>query len=120
MAYTHDGKKPVNSKNDPINPGAIEWEYFHYDNWLRPGETIIAHTASIVGGIIVTDSTYLGTMVDDTGTSYDQTYGVEYSATEGATSVTLTHRISTSTTGAVDLGRTDIDRSVIVPVRNPL
>ena len=69
------------------------------------------------GGTIVTDSTYLGTMVDDTGTSYDQTYGVEYSVTEGATSVTLTHRVSTSTTGAVDLGRTDIDRSVVIPVR---
>ena len=117
MAYTHDGKKPVNSKNDPIDPDGTDWQFFHYDDWLRTGETIIAHTASIVGGTIVTDSTYLGTMVDDTGTSYDQTYGVEYSVTEGATSVTLTHRVSTSTTGAVDLGRTDIDRSVVIPVK---
>ncbi len=120
MAYIHDGRKPVLSRNDPINQDAIEWEYFHYDDWLRTGETIIAHTAFIDGGTIVTDSTYLGSMVDDTGTIYDQTYGVEYSVTEGATSVTLTHRVSTTTTGAVDLGRTDIDRSVVIPVRNPL
>lgn len=118
MAYVHDGKKPVVSKNDPIDEDGIDWQFFFWDNWLRPGETIIAHSANIDGGTIVTDSTYLGTMIDDEGNSHDQTYGVEYSATKGARFVTLTHRVSTSTTGAVDLGRTDIDRSVVVPVRS--
>ncbi len=116
MAYTHDGKKPVFAKNDPIDEDGKDWRFFHYDDWLLPGETIIAHSASIVGGSIVIDSTYLGTMVDDEGNSHDQTYGVKYSVTAGARFVTLTHRVSTSTTGAVDLGRTDIDRSVVIPV----
>lgn len=117
MAYTHDGRKPVTSKYDPIDPNGIDWGYFHWDNWLRAGETIIAHEASITGGTIVTDSTYLGTMTADDGVEYNQTYGVEFSVATGATSVTLTHRVSTSTVGAVDLGRTDIDRSVIIPVK---
>ena len=117
MAYTHDGKKPVTSKNDPIDQDGTDWEFFHYDDWLRAGESIISHSAIIDGGTIVTNSTYLGTMVDDAGVSHAQTYGVEYKATTGATTVTLTHRVSTTTTGAVDLGRTDIDHTVIIPVK---
>ena len=87
MAYTHDGKKPSTRKNDPIDPDGTDWQFFHYDDWLRPGKPL-PRIPSIVDGTIVTDSTYLGTMVDDTGTNYDQTYGVEYSVTEGTTSVT--------------------------------
>ncbi len=117
MAYIHDGRKPVNSKNDPIGPDGTDWVFFHYDDWLRDGETITSHEGLITGGTIVTDSTYLGTMTADDGIEYLQTYGIEISVTEGATSVTLTHRVSTTTVGAVDLGRTDIDRSVIIPVR---
>lgn len=118
MAYTHDGKKPVNSKNDPIDQDGTDWEFFHYDDWLRTGESIISHSANIDGGTIVTDSIYLGTMVDDAGVSHNQTYGVKYKPTTGATVVTLTHRVSTDTTGAVNLGRTNIDHTVIIPVKS--
>jgi len=117
MAYTHDGKKPVTSKNDPIDPDGTDWIFFHYDGWLRAGESVISHTAEIIGGTIVTDSTYLGTMTADDGIEYAQTYGVEISVTTGSTSVTLTHRVSTSTIGAVNLGRTGIDHSVIIPIK---
>lgn len=117
MAYTHYGKRPVVSRNDPIDPDGTDWVFFHYDGWLRAGETITSHEVLIAGGTIVTDSTYLGTMTADDGVEYLQTYGVEISVTSGATSVTITHRVSTSTIGAVDLGRTDIDHSVILPVK---
>lgn len=117
MAYKHDGKKPVVTKNAPIDPDGTDWEFFYYDNWLRVGESIIDHSALITNGIIVTDSTYIGTMVDDAGVSHDQTYGVQYKAVPGATTITLTHRVSTSTIGAIDLGRIDIDHSVIIPVK---
>ena len=41
MAYTHDGKKPVNSKNDPIDPDGTDWQFFHYDDWLRTGKPLL-------------------------------------------------------------------------------
>lgn len=118
MAYTHDGKRQVIAKNDPVDPDGIDWAFFIYDDWLRADETITAHSAIIQGGVIETVSTFLGNVVDPDGTVYTQGYGVEFSAEEGVSQVIITHRVSTTVTGAVDLGRTDIDHSVIIPVKN--
>lgn len=118
MAYLHDGSRPVTAKRDPIDPDATDWVFFAYDDWLRTGETIIAHSALIEGGVIETASTYLGSMTDqDSGTVYAQTYGVEISVTAGATAVTVTHRVSTSVAGAVNIGRANIDHSIVLPVK---
>ncbi|MBK8184800.1 MAG: hypothetical protein IPK63_18735 [Candidatus Competibacteraceae bacterium] len=86
-------------------------------NWLRTDETITAHSSLIQGGIIETVSTFLGNVVDPDGTTYTQGYGVEFSVEADATQVIITHRVSTTVSGAVDLGRTDIDHSVIIPVK---
>lgn len=117
MSYTHDGKKQVIAKNDPVDPDGIDWAFFAYDDWLRTDETITSHSALIQGGVIETDSTFLGNVVDPDGTVYTQCYGVEFSVEPGATQVVITHRVSTTVAGAVDLGRTDIDRSVVIPVK---
>lgn len=116
MSYTHDGRRPVTLRNDPIDPNSTDWFFFSYENWLRTDETITGHSAIVSGGEIETDSVYLGTMVDDDDVSHDEVYGVQVSVTEGATSLTVTHRVTTETSGAVDLGRVDIDHSIVVPV----
>jgi hypothetical protein len=117
MSYTHSKKAPVVLSNDPIDPDGTDWVYFSYGNWLRDGETITSHSALISGGTIVTASTYLGDMTDSEGTAFTQVYGVEFSVTAGATQVTITHRKSTTTTGTVDLGRTNIDHSAVLKVK---
>lgn len=116
MSYTHDGKRPVTLRNDPIDPNSTDWFFFTYENWLRTDESIVEHSALVSGGQIETDSVYLGTMVDDDGVSHNEVYGVQVSVTEGTTRLTVTHRVSTETSGALDLGRLDIDHSVVVPV----
>jgi hypothetical protein len=118
MSYTHTNAKPVTLKNDPVDPDSTDWIYFSYGNWLTAGETISAHSATASGGTIVTDSTYLGTMADSDGVSHDDVYGVKFSVASGATQVTITHRVSTTTSGAVDLGRTDIDHSALMAVKS--
>lgn len=116
MSYTHDGKKQVTLRNDPIDSNSTDWFFFVYEDWLRSGETIVEHSAVVEGGTIETDSVYLGTLVDDEGVSHDEVYGVQVSVEEAATRVIITHRVTTETSGAVDLGRVDIDHSVVVPV----
>ena len=116
--YTHTKKSPVVLKNDPIDPDGTDWIYFSYGDWLRVGETITSHSAIVTGGSVVTDSTYLGDMTDSEGTALTEVYGVQFSVTAGSTQVTVTHRKSTTTTGAVDLGRLNIDVSAVINVRS--
>lgn len=117
MAYTHTNVVKVTCSADPIDQDATDWVFFSYQNWLRTNETITKHDALIDGGTIVTNSTSLGTVVDSLGTSYTHSYGVKFSVTSGATKVTITHRVSTSVSGSIDIGRTNIDHSVVIPVK---
>lgn len=116
MSYTHTNAKQVTLKNDPVDPDSTDWVYFSYGTWLISGETITAHSATASGGTIVGNSTYLGTMVDSDGVSHDDVYGVKFSVASGAKQVTITHRVTTTTTGAVNLGRTAIDHSAVMVV----
>jgi len=116
--YTHTKKSPVVLKNDPVDPDGTDWVFFSYGDWLRAGETVSSHSAIVEGGTIVTDSTYLGDMTDSEGTALTEVYGVEFAVTAGATQVTITHRKSTTTTGLVDLGRTNIDHSALISVKS--
>jgi len=116
MAYVHDKKKPIVLKQDPVDPDGTDWVYFSYGEWLREGETIIAHSGFVENGTLVTDSTYLGEMTDSEGTVFTEVYGVQFSVAEGASSVTVTHRKSTSTGGSVNLGRLNIDHSATMMV----
>lgn len=117
MSYTHTKKAPVVLKNDPVDPDGSDWVYFSYGDWLREGETVSSHSALVSGGAIVTDSTYLGDLDDSEGTTFTEVYGVQFSVTAGATQVTVTHRKSTTTTGAVDLGRLNMDHSATMLVK---
>lgn len=119
MAYIHTNKMPVVLKNDPVDPDTLgEWVYFSYGSWLRDGETIVSHSGAVIGGEIVTDSTYLGTVTDIEGTVFEEVYGVQFKVTDGAKQVTVTHRKTTSTTGSVNLSRISIDHSVVMSVKN--
>lgn len=115
MAYTHDGKKPVVLKSDPIDADSTDWVYFVYDDWLTTGETITSHSATITGGTIETASTSVGPITLD-GTEYQTVYAVEIKPSSGSTQVSVTHRVSTTKAGAVDLGRTNIDRTAVLNV----
>ena len=116
MAYSVVKRNKIHLVADPIDPQATDWVYFSYSSWLRTNESITAHAATIVGGTIVTDSTSLGTVKDSLGTSYANTYGVQFSVTSGVSSVEITHRITTSVTGTPNLGRTNIDTTAVIPV----
>lgn len=115
MAYTHDGKKPVVMKSDPIDADSTDWVYFVYDDWLTVGETITSHSATITGGTIETASTSVGPITLD-GTEYQTVYAVEVKPSSGSTQVSVTHRVSTTKAGAVDLGRTNIDHTAVLNV----
>lgn len=116
MAYIHDGKKPVTLKNDPIDSDSTDWVYFIYDSWLTVGETITAHSSSIVGGTIETASTSVGPITLD-GTAYQTVYAIEIKPLAGSVQVSVTHRVTTTKAGAVDLGRTDIDHTAVLSVK---
>lgn len=116
MPYTHDGRNRVTLSRDPIDPDSTVWVFFVYQDSLESGETISAHTAEIIGGTIVTQSTALGTRtIGDT--SYTDVYGVQISASAGAKNIELTHRVTTTTGGSPDLGRINDDRTAVIPVR---
>lgn len=115
MSYIHDGKRPVLLKNDPIDDGSSDWVYFVYDSWLTAGETITAHSESIAGGTIETASTSVGPITLD-GTTYQTVYAVKVKPSVGSTQLSVTHRVSTTKAGAVDLGRTNIDRTAVLNV----
>ena len=84
MSYTHDKKKPIFFKNDPVDPDGTDWVYFSYGDWLREGESVTAHSAIVTGGVLVTDSTYLGDMTDSEGTTFTECYGVQISVSADA------------------------------------
>ena len=117
MAYTHPKKAPAVLKNDPIDPDGTDWMYFSYGAWLRTSETIVAHEGIVLNGMVVTDSTYLGAMTDSEGTEFTEVYGVQFTVDSGASTVTVTHRVSTETAGAVNLGRLNIDHSATLDVK---
>lgn len=117
MSYTHDGKWPVVLKNDPIDEDSADWVYFVYDDWLTAGETITAHSATISGGTIETVSTAVGPITLD-GVEYQTVYAVEVKPSSGSSQVSVTHRVSTTKAGAVDLGRTNIDHTAILSVKS--
>lgn len=116
MAYRHNGRRVVTFRSDPIDPDSTDWVFFSYADWLRDGETINAHSAIVSNAEIITDSIYLGTIPDEDGTEYDEVYAVQVKPT-GAGIVTVTHRVSTTTTGA-DLARLDIDHTIQIPVQS--
>lgn len=115
MAYIHDGKKPVVLKNDPIDADSTDWVYFVYDDWLTTGETITSHSATIVGGTIETASTAVGPITLD-GNTYQTVYAVEIKPASGSAQISVTHRITTTKVGVVDLGRTSIDHTAVLNV----
>ncbi len=117
MSYTHDGKRPVVLKNDPIGSGSSDWVYFVYDDWLTDGETITAHSESITGGTIKTASTAVGPITLD-GVEYQTVYAVEIKPSVGSTQLSVTHRVTTTKAGPVDLGRTDIDITAVINVKS--
>lgn len=115
MAYTHEKKRPVFFKNDPADSNGTDWYYCSIGDWLRPGESVSVYSGIVSNGVMDTDSTYLGTMLDSEGVSYDEVYGIQ--ATPGASGqMTVTWRFTTTTTGSVDLGRVDMDFSAVVPI----
>lgn len=117
MAYTHSGKKPAALSGDPADPDGTDWVFFSYQDWLREGETIVAHAATVAGGELVTDSVYIGAIPDTSGVTFNDVYGVQFKPATGARTVTITHRVSTSTSGA-DLARVDMDRTITIPVKS--
>lgn len=117
MSYEHKGRLPVTLVFDPIDPDGTDWFFFCYEDWLRQNETISSHEAVVVGGTIITDSTSLGTVVDEDGISHNAVFGVQVSVDEGSSSLTITHRVTTTTAGDVDIGRISIDHSIVVPVK---
>ena len=116
MAYLHTGAKPVTCKQDPADPDGSDWVYFSYGSWLRTGETITAHSGVVTGGTLETESTYIGAITDEEGVEYTEVYAVQFKPAAGNTTVTVTHRKSTTTSG-IDLPRENIDHSVILPVK---
>jgi hypothetical protein len=116
MSYTHSGATPVTITKHPFDPDGTDWVYFVYEDWLRTDETIIEHAAFVTGCEIVTDSVHIGTMTDETGVDHDDVYGVQVKPLEGYTELSVRHRVSTETVGALDLGRLDIDRTVIIAI----
>lgn len=116
MSYTHKGLSSIDLAKDPIDVDSTDWVYFVYEDWLRADEVITDHSALITGGEIVTDSVYIGSLVDESGVEHTDVYGVQFSVESDSTEVSITHRISTETLGAVDIGRLNIDHTIVVPV----
>ena len=118
MSYFHSGDRPAYFRRHPIDPDNTDWVFFVYDSWLRTNESITVHSAKITGGVIETDSTYLGTVDDESGTTYNEVYGVRVSVSSGANEITVTHVVTTTVVGGLaDYGRGPIDLSAKIPVQ---
>jgi hypothetical protein len=115
MAYTYNNR-PTTFYRDPIDPNSTDWFYISFQNWLRPGESIVSHAASVEGGTMVTASTSLGSVLDSDSVAWTNTYGTKVSVTEGASKVKITWRVSTTVAGSPNLGRTAMDFTAIIPV----
>lgn len=116
MAYTHTGKGPLTLRKDPIDPITTDWVYFSYANWLRDGESIVSHRADVVGGTIVTDSVYLGTIEDNTGIQYGESYGVQVKPDIETGSLEVSHIVSTSVSVGIDTARLDISHTAVLRI----
>ena len=115
MAYTHNGQEPVTLYRDPIDADSTDWVYFIYDRWLIAGESITTHSALIEGGTIETNSTLAGPITLN-GTEYQFVYAVQVKPSSGSTQIAVTHRVTTTKAGVVDLGRINIDRTALIDV----
>jgi len=122
MSYIHTGERPVVFRSDPVDPDSTDEVFFVLDNWLRDDllETLTegSHVATATGATIVTQPRSVGPMVDSEGTTYQQVYAVRFTVASGASEVTITYRKSTTTTGLVNLGRTNHDHTIRIPVRS--
>lgn len=116
MTYTHTGKAPINIVRQPLDVDTTDWVYFVYEEWLRPDEQIISSQAFVSGAELVTDSTLIGTMLDEDGAEHTHVYAVQVKPDALSSEVTITHRVSTTTSGVIDLGRLDVDRTVTIAV----
>lgn len=117
MVYSHTGKAPVDLKDDPMSPWSEDWVYFVLSSFLRTNETVTEHSATVTGGDLVTDSTFIGTITDPCGNTYTSVYGVKVGAVSGSSRITVALTFSTSVSGDVDIGRTAVTRTVTIPVR---
>ena len=122
MSYIHTGERPVYFRNDPIDPNSTDEVFFVLDNWLRDDllETITegSHVATATGATIIEQPRAVGPMVDSEGTLYQYVYAVRFTVASVATEVTITYRKSTTTSGLVNLGRTNHDHTIRIPVRS--
>lgn len=117
MSYIHNGKEPVELRNDPMGIGSEEWIYFSLGGFLRTGETVSEHSADVVGGNKIVDSTYLGSISSPDGTVFTEVYGVKIGTEENSNKIRVTLTFSTTVTGDVDTGRKDVPRTAIISVR---
>lgn len=117
MAYTHDGKNPVVLIDDPMSVGSTDWVFFVLGGFLRANETVSAHGATVTGGILDVDSTYLGSVTDPCGNTYLEVYGVKVEAPAIPATITVVFTFSTTVSGNVDIGRIGVSRTVRIPVR---
>ena len=121
MSYVHSGRNPVTLRSDPVDPDSTDEVFFVLDNWLRDDllETLTpgSHLATAAGATIVTQPRSVGPMVDDDGTTYQHVYAIRFTVTAGAAEVVITYRKSTTTGGLVNLGRTNHDHTIRIPVK---
>lgn len=116
MSYQHRGTQPVLLSKNPLDPDSTDWIYFTYEEWLRPFESIVAHSAFATGAEVVTDSISIGNMYDEDGDMHTKVYAVQVKPLESSVEVVLTHRVTTETSTSPDQPRIDIDRTVVIPV----
>ena len=116
MIYQHTGKSKVVMKHAVFDPDSTDWVFFIYQDWIREGEIIVSHsTVNPIGCTIETDSSNIGDL-NIGGTDYTNVYAVQVKPIAGSQSLSITHRVSTTTTGVVDLARLNIDHSVEIPI----
>lgn len=116
MSYKHSGAAPVIISKHPLDPDSTDWIYFVYEDWLRTDETITASSAVVTGAEMVSDSTLIGDAEDEDGVTHSNVYGVQVKPSADSFEVTIAHRVSTETSGPIDLGRLDMDRTVTISV----
>lgn len=115
MAITHTGKEPVVLLQAPADPDGTDWVIFSYQDWIRDGESITAHSAIITGSSVAAASVYIGYMTDSYGVRRSQCYGVAFKPASGVANLSITHRVST--TSSSGMGRLNIDHSVVIPIK---
>jgi len=130
--YIHDGTRPVFITEDPIDPDTTgDWFYFCYGgyielededqivkkSWLNTNESISSVTP-VVSNATVVDGPYL--LGDTTAGDflYKNVYTVQVAPGTDGKVMEITMSVTTTTAGGPpDLGRLNIDRTIIVPIR---